>query len=311
MMRHAMRLFLIGCVLIACSEVLQAGEPMTVRIMTFNIRLNTPQDGKNRWSERRDLALEVVRRFDGDFIGLQEALPDQLGDLRKALPEFRAIGRSREADANRGEACPILYRRERWRLDPEQHGTFWLSDTPEKPGSITWGNACTRIVTWGRFVNVRSGHGLYVYNTHFDHVSDPSRLKSAALVSQRVADRKNPDPVVLTGDFNCGPASPAIRYLVDPTSDSPVHWVDTFRELHPNAANSGTFHAFRGGTQDEKIDYILIFPSAEVRSSEIVRDHRGDRYPSDHFPVTAEVVFGPKEAIGKQTASENTHRDPK
>ena len=133
---------------------------------------------------------------------------------------------------------------------------------------------------------------MYVYNTHFDHVSDPSRLKSAVLLSRRVADRANPDPVVLTGDFNCGPSSQAIRYLVDPTFDSPVHWTDTFLAIHPAASDVGTFHAFQGGMDNEKIDYILVLPSREKserpKSSETTAVAAT---PSDHFPVTAEVSF--------------------
>lgn len=282
-------------ILAGCCDA-RAADHMDVSVMTFNIRLNTPADGPNRWPHRSEMAADVIRRFDGDFVGLQEALPDQIADLLKMLPEYRLVGRSREADLTRGEASPILYRHERWRLDANQQGTFWLSDTPEEPGSITWGNACTRIVTWGRFVEVASGRGLYVYNTHFDHISEPSRQKSAKLLADRIAKRASPDPVIVTGDFNSGESSAGISYLLGKEPGSPIKLIDTFRVLHPDEKQVATFHAFKGGTKGDKIDYVLVLPTANLSSAEIVRDSRDGRYPSDHFPVTAKLIYGAQEA---------------
>ncbi len=186
---------------------------------------------------------------------------------------------------------PIFYRQKRWQLDKDQQGTFWLSDTPEKPGSITWGNACTRIVTWGRFMDAETKRGIYVYNTHFDHISDQARKKSAVLLLQRITDRAKPEPVIVTGDFNAGESSKAVCLLTGKASTSPIKLVDTFRALHPEAKDVGTFHNFRGGTESQKIDYIFVLPETKILSAAILHDHQGDRYPSDHFPITAEVVF--------------------
>jgi endonuclease/exonuclease/phosphatase family metal-dependent hydrolase len=281
----------ISCVMLTGTS--RGDVPLDVKVLTFNIRYDNPKDGPNRWASRREMAAGLIRRFDGDFVCLQEVLPRQKADLLKMLPDYRAVGRSREADAARGEASPILYSVKRWKLDEKQQGTFWLSDTPETPGSITWGNACPRIVTWARFVEEKTGRGLYIYNTHFDHVSESSRQKSAALLARRIADRKSQEPVLLAGDFNSGESSAALAYLTSRTSESPIKLIDTFREAHPKEKRVGTFHAFRGGDADEKIDYVLALPGAKVRSAEILREHQKDRYPSDHYPVTCEVTFAP------------------
>lgn len=277
----------------AAHDAARADERLTLKAMTFNIRLNNSGDGPNRWSERRDAAIGLIRRFQGDFVGIQEALPDQMNDLKKMLPEYRLLGRSREADAARGEATPILYRHERWRLDPKQSGWFWLSDTPQVPGSITWGNACTRMVVWGRFIEEKTGRGVVVYNTHFDHVSEPARQKSAALLARRIAERERPEPVVIMGDFNSGESSAAILHLTGRAAGSPVKLVDTFRALHPDEKEVKTYHGFRGGTAGEKIDFILASPGVKALSAEISHDRvaGGARYPSDHYPVTAEMSF--------------------
>lgn len=268
---------------------------LSIKAMTFNIRFNNPADGPNRWSERRALAAEAVRRFDGDFVGLQEALPDQIDDLLEMLPEYEMIGASRDADG-RSEASPIFYRRERWRLDQCRQGTFWLSDAPCLPGSITWGNKYPRVVTWGRFVEKRTGHGVYVYNTHFSHVSAASREKGAALLAERIARRDLPEPVLVTGDFNAAESSPPIEYLTGRRPGTLLRLIDTFRAVHPEAQGAGTFHAFKGEAGPDKIDYVFALPSATVRAAEIVRLGRDGRWPSDHFPVAAEVVYYPTDA---------------
>lgn len=265
---------------------------MTVKAMTFNIRYNNSADGPNRWSERREMAAEVVRRFDGDFVGLQEALPEQVADLLETLPEYRSIGSTRGVDGKWGEASPIFYRHERWHVDENRQGTFWLSDTPHVSGSITWGNKYPRIVTWGRFIENKTGRGLYVFNTHFSSVSAPSRCKGAVLLAERIARRDRPDPVLLTGDFNAAESSQPIEYLTGKRPESPVRLVDTFRVFHPHEKQVGTFHAFSGEVKPDKIDYVFASPEAEVRSAEIIRFNRDGRYPSDHFPVAAEVAFG-------------------
>lgn len=271
--------------------VARAEDGLAVKAMTFNIRFNNPKDGPNRWSERSEMAADVIRHFDGDFVGMQEALPDQIADLLGMLPDYRSFGSPRGADDKGGEASPIFYRYDRWTVDCCRQGTFWLSDTPNVPGSITWGNAWPRIVTWARFVEKRSGRGLYVFNTHFDHISALSRSKAAVLLAEVIAARDLPEPVLVTGDFNAGESSEPIEYLTGRQPGSPVRLSDTFRELHPDEKQVGTFHAFKGEPRPDKIDYVFVTPGVEVRSAEIIRFNLDGRHPSDHFPVAAEVVF--------------------
>lgn len=276
------------------NNVARADDAMTVNVMTFNIRCSSAHDGVDRWPNRRAAAIEFIRGQKADFVDIQEALPDQAADLQKLLPEYQQLIRSREADPTRGEAGPILYRHERWQLDKEQQGWFWLSDTPEKPGSNTWGAACVRIATWARFIDRTTNRGVYVFNTHLDHISENARQKAALLIAQRIAARKLPEPVVVTGDFNAGETSAVVGILIGKTPGSPVKLVDTFRAVHPDAKEVGTFHAFRGGVTGDKIDYILASPGVKVVAAEIHHDNRNGRYPSDHFPVTAAIVFPPK-----------------
>jgi endonuclease/exonuclease/phosphatase family metal-dependent hydrolase len=270
-----------------------ASEPNLV-VMTFNIRYGTANDGKNNWANRKEMACDVLRRYNPDIVGLQEALRFQIDDMRAALPQYAEIGGGRDDGKTQGEYSAILYRKDR--LDVNDCGTFWLSDTPEVPASITWGNACTRICTWGRFVAKNPGRTFYLFNTHLDHISQFSRDRSATLIAQRIGARAHPDPVIVTGDLNAGESNSVVLYLTgrkelkaanNGLSKNPVPLVDTFRVLHPGAKEVGTFNGFKGNGSGEKIDYIFVQPGAKVLRAEILRDCRDNCYPSDHFPLLA------------------------
>jgi endonuclease/exonuclease/phosphatase family metal-dependent hydrolase len=282
---------LLTCLLAGVAPGEAEASGTSVSVMSFNIRYGTAQDGENIWRNRRAQVFDLIREGKYDFIGLQEALRFQIDEIRSAVPEFEEVGVGRDDGVEAGEYSAILYRSDRWRLD--RGTTFWLSETPEVPGSKSWGNQITRIVTAGRFFEAATGRAVWVFNTHFDHQSQPSRERSAELLARRIADRTPRDPVIVTGDFNAGESNPAIVYLTAESSASPVRLVDAFRVLNPEAFEVGTFNAFRGESGGEKIDFVLVEKGTQVEDARILRDHRGGRFPSDHYPVTATVLLPP------------------
>jgi endonuclease/exonuclease/phosphatase family metal-dependent hydrolase len=247
------------------------------------------------------MVFDVLRNHRPDLVGLQEALGFQIRQIRKAVAGYGLIGVAREDGADDGEYSAILYRLDRY--DVNESGTFWFSDTPEVPGSSHWGNACVRICSWARFIEKKSGKAFYVFNLHLDHVSQPSRQKSAVLLSKRLLTRKHADPFVVTGDFNTGENNPVILYLKGKLalskpngikSKNPVPMVDTFRVLHPDAGDVGTFNGFKGNRRGEKIDYVLTMPGVKVLEAKILYDNLNGKFPSDHFPVWAVLRFDAK-----------------
>jgi endonuclease/exonuclease/phosphatase family metal-dependent hydrolase len=265
--------------------------------MTFNIRFANPDDGPNAWPNRRGMVAEILRAQAADFVGLQEALHTQLADL-EPMPSYARIGVGRDDGRDAGEFSPIYYRSDRFAL--ESSATFWLSPTPERPGSTGWGNHVPRICTWGRFLDRKTGRRLYVFNTHMDHESQPARAHGAELIAARIAARGTDDPVLMMGDFNSGEDNPVIGYLTgrleranDDASAAPPspRLADTFRLVHPDATLVGTTNDWTGVTTTPKIDYILAPPppAAEVLESTIVHDARDGRYPSDHYPLVARL----------------------
>jgi endonuclease/exonuclease/phosphatase family metal-dependent hydrolase len=295
-MSPARRRFLAASLALACIATLSARqqapaparEPLTV--MSFNIRYGTANDGDDHWTRRRDLLFDVMREANADLVGLQEALDAQIQELLQALPQYGVVGVGRDDGRTRGEYAAILYRRDRFRV--ADAGTFWFSDTPEVIASKSWGNTITRICTWARFVD-RDGRAFWHYNVHLDHQSQPSRERSAALLAERLAARRVPsEPAIVTGDFNVGEDNPAIRRLTAPHEGAPALYLDTFRVRYPDERTVGTFTGFKfGQTSGDKIDYVLVPPGTQVSDAAIIRTSRGDRYPSDHFPVIARFIL--------------------
>ena len=254
--------------------------PLTV--LSFNIRYGTANDGENHWTKRREQLFALLRGQQADLVGLQEALHDQLEEIVRAVPGYAYVGVGRSDGRQAGEDAAILYRPAR--LTPRRTDTFWLSDTPGVVKSTSWGNRIERICTWAYFED-RDGPAFYVYNVHLDHESQPSRERSAELLMRVVGARDPQAPVIVTGDFNSGEDNPAAKLVARTLRD-------TFRARHPDAAEVGTFNGFTfGNTKGDKIDYIFVEPGHRILAAEILRDSKDGRYPSDHFPVMARVVF--------------------
>lgn len=267
-----------------CAVVAPAAAQQELRVMSFNIRYGTANDGPNHWDLRRDFLVDVITAEAPDVIGVQEALHGQLVFLLAQLPAYGLVGVGRDDGKEAGEYSAILYRKER--LTVQQSETFWFSETPRAVASTSWGNRIPRICTWARFAT-GAGTSLYVYNVHLDHQSQPSREKSAALLRARIEAREPKAPFVVTGDFNAGERNPAVQ-----TMTAGNFAIDTFRVKHPTASPVGTFTGFEPGRVDgEKIDYVFVSPDVAVEEAAIVRTSREGKYPSDHFPVTARITW--------------------
>lgn len=242
----------------------------------------------------------MIRRQRPDCIGVQEAQHGQAADLWASLPDYEFFGVGRDNGKRDGEYSGIFYQRERFRPDATDCGTFWLSDTPERTGSRNWGNEIPRVAAWLRLVDLATGRGFYVFNTHWDHRHQESRERAALLISKRIDGRKHADePVTLIGDFNAVESNPGMIYLTGRRAllaGSEQVWpnglLDTYQALHAGEKNRRTLHFWRDSREGQlKVDHILVSSGAEIGVAEIVS---GDQpMVSDHFPVIARVKFPP------------------
>lgn len=263
----------------------RAAEPLELRLMTWNLRYASVQP-PHAWSERRPLMQELIRREAPDVLGTQEGLYGQLLELAAGLPEYDWIGQGR-AGGSTDEFCAVFYRRDRFEAVTYHH--FWLSDTPETVGSMTWGNQYRRMVTGVRLRDRGTGREVEVWNTHFDHEVQIARQKSAALIRDRLAAIPSDLPFVLVGDFNAiAGASPSHQIL---TIEAGL--TDTW-DAAPTRRNAdlNTFNDFAPPRREgRRIDWILARRPAAVTAAGIVDFADSASFPSDHFPVTATVRY--------------------
>ncbi|GAB4384080.1 MAG: endonuclease/exonuclease/phosphatase family protein [Phycisphaerales bacterium] len=269
-----------------------------IMVASFNVRFGTADDGANAWAARKGLCIEVLRSLNADVIGLQEALDFQLDEIRNRMPGYALIGVGRDDGRRKGEHAAMLVRSDRFAID--RSATVWLSDTPDVPGSKSWGNGITRVVTWARLIDLESGQAVWVYNMHLDHQSQPSRARSAELVCGLIHERPFPDePVIVMGDCNAGEENPVCRYLrgeaasASGRTDAPASpaLIDTFRVIHPDAKQVGTFNGFADQRNGEKIDHIFASRSLQVLDAGIDRTRgSGGACPSDHDAVWARLA---------------------
>lgn len=259
----------------------------TLRVMSYNLRLDTPNDGQNAWPNRKDgLALQI-RFHQADMIGVQEAFYHQLTDLETRLPGFAHIGVGRDDGQKAGEFSAILYNTQRFTL--LDSGTFWLSPTPEKV-SKGWDAAIVRICTWGKFKDKLSKQTFFFFNTHFDHIGEQARTESAKLIVQKIQQIAVANaPVVLTGDFNADPQSAAYQAITTFLQDT--------RSLSqtPPFGPEGTFNGFDyQAPLDRRIDYVFVKNTGKILRYGALTDALQQRFYSDHLPVLVELEWGKK-----------------
>lgn len=271
------------------------GQTGTLKVMSYNVRYGTAPDGENRWERRRDVLIEAVLAFDPDLLGAQEVLAFQRDFLAERLPELEAFGVGRDFGDERGEMTAVFFRRARFELVDGGH--FWLSETPWIPGSKSWDSALTRMVTWLR---LRDRAALELpevmfFNTHFDHRGKEARVRSAALLRDRVGEMAEGRRAIVVGDFNAAEDSAPYRTLFDCEVGKPG-LVDTYRAAHPERRDDeGTFSRFDvAPAMGGRIDWIAATTDWTVLDARILRHGRAGRAPSDHFPVAAELRWSPQ-----------------
>lgn len=262
-------------------------QSQELNVMTFNIRYNTKNDSMNAWPYRKDNAASQVLFHNVHILGVQEALHEQMMDLGQSLSRFKFTGVGRDDGKTKGEYSAIFY--DTARLTLAESKTFWLSLTPEVPGSKGWDANITRIVTWARFRDIRTRKIFFVFNTHFDHIGQEARRESAKLLKRKVKEIAGNNPVIIMGDFNAKPSEEPIKVLMD---DPDKFTNSKALSILPHYGPEGTFNGFGSKERDnEPIDHIFLKGKWKVLQHATLSQTWGGRFSSDHFPVFAKLSF--------------------
>ncbi len=270
----------------------QDDESAALRVVTYNIRYANPNDGDNIWENRREAMAAYLQETAPDLIGFQEAEPEQRGWLAEHLTDYGWYGVGRNAEHDEGEGTPIFYRRDRF--DVLDQGTFWLSTTPEVPGSVGWDAALPRVASWLRLRDKTTGGVLLMVNTHLDHRGPDARLESARLIVDRIDELASTDggriPVILTGDFNNRPGDPPYLAITE-GEDEGTRLADArLVSRTPHEGGDATSNGFKALNPGAIIDHVFVRDVAAVLSHRYDDPRIEDRFVSDHLPVVVEVV---------------------
>ena len=277
-MKFMKKLFLLLLPLLVCCGCCKENVVLTVG--SYNVRV--PRDkAPNDWKNRCPRVKSILKEHKFDIFGTQEAVAEQIKDIKAAGYDMAGVGR--EADLG-GEYSCVFYNPQRLKC-LEQH-TFWLSETPDKPGSKSWGTACPRICTYGIFQDKATGRKFVFANTHLDHRSNLAREKGAVLIAHKLLPLYNKYPLILTGDFNSLPASPQIIML---------------SRIFANAEKAAakvlpgpefTYHGYNPANprlRKQPIDFIFVNKRVKVSTFQVLNDTVGGFHASDHYPLKAVV----------------------
>lgn len=279
-------------------SVAHAGVTAEVKVMSFNVFGGNGISavfGPGSWynasdpdNGRRFLVRDVINDFAPDILGLQETSSTQTGELAEFLPQYNWYGLGRDDGVEAGEYAAIFYRADRFDLLEE--GTFWMSPTPDVPGTVFSGAGSIRAASWVKLYDRQTFQDYFVLNTHLDNVSSTANRLSAELIRAKFHELADGLPIIMTGDFNELETSSTLRTLLGeiPTPDFPMY--DAYREVFPvRTSQERTYHfdVFTGSTSGSRIDYVLHSGDFTAIDASIVRTSVDGIYPSDHYPVTA------------------------
>jgi endonuclease/exonuclease/phosphatase family metal-dependent hydrolase len=268
-------MLLLALAAIACAQPL--------RVVTFNVRLPLASDGANAWDNRRDIFVETVRRMDPDLMGTQELWNSQGQYIVEKVPQYKWFGISRRGN-QQDEHMGVFYKP--GKLTLLDSGNFWLSETPETPGSSSWNIDYPRMVTWGLFEIAANKKRFYYYNTHFPHRAQDqaARIECAKIIAARIKSLPEGAPFILTGDFNTQLGDEVHKVLTPYLTDA---WQQSPKRSGPEA----TMSQWTGSTTGPRIDWILYRGKFTVDEVETVTYNQDGRYPSDHYPVFVSLTL--------------------
>ena len=254
-------------------------ECNSLKVASYNLRMDTPNDGVNAWPNRKELVKNLIRFHELDIIGTQEGFKHQLDDILE-LDSYAYVGVGRDDGKDEGEHSAIIYRKERFEL--LANGDFWYSETPEVPGKGWDATCCNRICSWAKFKDLKSGKEFFVFNSHYDHQGKEARKNSSLLLVKKIEEIAGDSPVFATGDFNATPDDEPIQTIYNTGKLNDSYLVSQ----EPPYGTEGTFNAYKiNAPMKDRIDYIWVSHGITVKKYGVLNDLPYGRFASDHFPV--------------------------
>lgn len=264
----------------------------TFKVMTFNLRKDSWFDRKNRWTNRKDIVMDFIKKSNASIVGVQELMPHMKKDIEDSLKGYSLFGQGR-CKRFCNEHSDIIVSDEDVTVDFSK--TIWLSKSPEKLGSRAFMAIFPRICTICEVTFKKTGKKVRVYNAHFDHISGFARALGVKIIWEYMDkyQTENPMPTILMGDFNVSPKNRIISKLRDNTHQyESIKLKDAYYERNNAKLRYNTYHGFTGRVHGSRqLDYIFVSSDLEVINIKIDRTRKDGKFLSDHYPIVAELKF--------------------
>lgn len=258
---------------------------LEINVTSFNLRMDTPNDGDNAWPNRKDMVNDLIRYYEMDIIGTQEGFKHQLDDILEQ-GDYAYVGAGRDDGYEEGEHSAILYRSDKF--DVVDNGDFWFSETPEVPGKGWDATCCNRICSWAKFKDRKTKIEFFVFNSHYDHQGKEARKNSSILLLKKIKEIAGNETTFATGDFNAIPGSEPISIISESGTLNDSYLVSVEKPY----GTIGTTNSFKlDAPMKNRIDYIWVTPNITVTKYGVLNDMQYSRFPSDHFPVMINAIL--------------------
>jgi endonuclease/exonuclease/phosphatase family metal-dependent hydrolase len=269
-------LIAISAIVSACTkaEPFEWNKEYDLSVMSFNLRYDTSEDGKNQWSNRKEACISMLKKTKPSILGIQEGLHHQVTYLDENLPDYNYIGVGRDYGDEAGEYNAVYYLKSKFEL--LESNTFWLSETPDEP-SKGWDGDCKRIVTWAKLKDKDTEKEIYIFNTHLDHVGEKAQKEGVKLLVKKIdeiVDEKR--PIFITGDFNILSRDEALDPILGRYYSA--------RRFAQYTDNIDSFNFFGNWPLSWNLDYIF-YTQADALAFRTVAEDFGVPYISDHYPI--------------------------
>ena len=263
----------------------QSKQEIDLIVATFNLRMDTPNDGDDAWPNRKEMVKGLILFHNFDIIGTQEGFKHQLDDIIE-MPNYAYVGAGRDDGKNAGEHSAIIYKKNRF--DVLENGDFWFSETPDVPSKGWDATCCNRICSWVKFREKNSKKEFYVFNVHYDHQGREARRNSSILLLKQIKQITGNYPVFATGDFNAIPDSEPIQSIYNDGKLKDSYLVTK----QPAYGTIGTTNSFKlDAPMKNRIDYVWVTSDIAVNKYGVLNDMQYGHFPSDHFPVMINASF--------------------
>jgi endonuclease/exonuclease/phosphatase family metal-dependent hydrolase len=263
-------------------------QDIQMRACSFNLRGVIPGDKNERsWNVRKDIVANFLKKNDIDICGTQESAYKQFPALKELLPEYGFFGKSSVGEHNGRVLNLVMYKKSKYKMLKAE--TLWLTSTPNVI-SKELDSSEPRTVTYGHFVDNKTGRDFFLFSTHFDHKGKLARPAQSKILMQLIEKIAKDKPFILVGDFNSKEESEVITYIKSKPYISDSRTITKAKPIDM----PGTYHGFKGHNNrvfKNRIDYLWVSKPSEVLNYEVSNYSENGIYPSDHYPIVCDVVL--------------------